>query len=63
VLAHAGCVGAGLLTAVVSGEISSSASFEAVLAVILSVDIGANYPLVVKNYTGDWLNFGLAAER
>jgi triose/dihydroxyacetone kinase / FAD-AMP lyase (cyclizing) len=61
--AHAGFVGAGLLTAAVSGEIFASPSVEAVLAAIMSVDSGAGCLLIVKNYTGDRLNFGLAAER
>jgi triose/dihydroxyacetone kinase / FAD-AMP lyase (cyclizing) len=61
--AHAGFVGAGLLTAAVSGEIFASPSVEAVLAAIMSVDTGAGCLLIVKNYTGDRLNFGLAAER
>jgi triose/dihydroxyacetone kinase / FAD-AMP lyase (cyclizing) len=60
---HAGFVGAGLLTAAVSGEIFASPSVEAVLAAIASVDTGAGCLLIVKNYTGDRLNFGLAAER
>ena len=60
---HAGFVGAGLLTAAVSGEIFASPSVEAVLAAIMSVDTGAGCLLIVKNYTGDRLNFGLAAER
>jgi len=61
--AHAGFVGTGMLTAAVSGEIFASPSAEAVLAAILSVTGGAGCLLVVKNYTGDRLNFGLAAER
>ena len=61
--AHAGFVGTGLLTAAVSGEIFASPSVEAVLAAIMSVDTGAGSLLIVKNYTGDRLNFGLAAER
>jgi dihydroxyacetone kinase len=60
---HAGFVGAGLLTAAVSGEIFASPSVEAVLAAIRSVDSGSGCLLIVKNYTGDRLNFGLAAER
>src|ERR1700753_3950583 len=60
---HAGFVGPGLLTAAVSGEIFASPSVEAVLAAIASVDTGAGCLLIVKNYTGDRLNFGLAAER
>ena len=61
--AHAGFVGSGLLTAAVSGEIFASPSVEAVLAAALSADTGAGCLFVVKNYTGDRLNFGLAAER
>jgi triose/dihydroxyacetone kinase / FAD-AMP lyase (cyclizing) len=61
--AHAGFVGTGLLTAAVSGEIFASPSVEAVLAAIMSVTGDAGCLLVVKNYTGDRLSFGLAAER
>jgi triose/dihydroxyacetone kinase / FAD-AMP lyase (cyclizing) len=61
--AHAGFVGAGLLTAAVSGEIFASPSVAAVLAGIRAVTGPAGCLLVVKNYTGDRLNFGLAAER
>lgn len=61
--AHAGFVGSGLLTAAVSGEIFASPSVEAVLAALLCADTGAGCLFVVKNYTGDRLNFGLAAER
>ncbi|MBV9593091.1 MAG: dihydroxyacetone kinase subunit DhaK [Actinobacteria bacterium] len=60
---HAGFVGSGLLTAAVSGEIFASPSVDAVLAAILAVTGDAGCLLVVKNYTGDRLNFGLAAER
>lgn len=61
--AHAGFVGAGMLTAAVCGEVFASPSVEAVLAGILSVSGEAGCLLIVKNYTGDRLNFGLAAER
>ncbi len=61
--AHAGFVGEGLLTAAVCGEIFASPSVDAVLAAILAVTGDAGCLLVVKNYTGDRLNFGLAAER
>lgn len=60
---HAGFVGRGLLTAAVSGEIFASPSVEAVLAAIRAVTGTPGCLLVVKNYTGDRLNFGLAAER
>jgi dihydroxyacetone kinase len=61
--AHAGFVGKGMLTAAVCGEVFASPSVEAVLAGILAVTGDAGCLLIVKNYTGDRLNFGLAAER
>ncbi|MEP1964374.1 dihydroxyacetone kinase subunit DhaK [Tateyamaria sp.] len=61
--AHAGFVGAGMLTAAVCGEVFASPSVDAVLAGILAVTGSAGCLLIVKNYTGDRLNFGLAAER
>ena len=61
--AHAGFVGAGMLTAAVCGDVFASPSVDAVLAGILAVTGPAGCLLVVKNYTGDRLNFGLAAER
>ncbi|GLQ81435.1 dihydroxyacetone kinase [Mesorhizobium huakuii] len=60
---HAGFVGKGLLTAAVSGEIFASPSVAAVLAAIRAVTGPAGCLLIVKNYTGDRLNFGLAAEK
>ncbi|WP_457585102.1 dihydroxyacetone kinase subunit DhaK [Ensifer canadensis] len=61
--AHAGFVGAGMLTAAVCGDVFASPSVDAVLAGILAVTGSAGCLLIVKNYTGDRLNFGLAAER
>ena len=61
--AHAGFVGEGMLTAAVCGDIFASPSVDAVLAAILAVTGPAGCVLIVKNYTGDRLNFGLAAER
>ena len=61
--AHAGFVGQGMLTAAVCGDIFASPSVDAVLAGILAVTGPAGCLLIVKNYTGDRLNFGLAAER
>ncbi len=60
---HAGFVGRGMLTAAVCGDIFASPSVDAVLAGILAVTGPAGCLLVLKNYTGDRLNFGLAAER
>ncbi|MEJ6747366.1 MAG: dihydroxyacetone kinase subunit DhaK [Yoonia sp.] len=61
--AHAGFVGSGMLTAAVCGDVFASPSVDAVLAAILAVTGPAGCLLIVKNYTGDRLNFGLAAER
>ncbi|HYO53631.1 dihydroxyacetone kinase subunit DhaL [Archangium sp.] len=60
--AHAGYVGAGMLHAAVAGDVFTSPSTDAVLAAIRAVAGPAGALLVVKNYTGDRLNFGLAAE-
>ena len=60
---HTGFVGNGMLTAAVCGEVFASPSVAAVLAGILSVTGSPGCLLIVKNYTGDRLNFGLAAER
>ncbi|XVV14312.1 dihydroxyacetone kinase subunit DhaL [Actinoplanes sp. CA-131856] len=60
--AHAGYVGAGMLTAAVSGEVFTSPSVDAVLEAIRAVGSPGGVLLIVKNYTGDRLNFGLAAE-
>ena len=61
--AHAGFVGKGMLTAAICGDVFASPSVDAVLAGILAVTGPAGCLLIVKNYTGDRLNFGLAAER
>ena len=60
--AHAGYVGAGMLTGAVAGEVFTSPSVDAVLDAIRAVASPAGVLLIVKNYTGDRLNFGLAAE-
>lgn len=61
--AHAGFVGKGMLTAAVSGEIFASPTSDAVLSAILAVTGPKGCLVIIKNYTGDRLNFGLAAER
>ncbi|MGX9243219.1 dihydroxyacetone kinase subunit DhaK [Pantoea dispersa] len=61
--AHAGFVGKGMLTAAVCGDIFASPSVDAVLNAIVNVTGEAGCLLIVKNYTGDRLNFGLAAEK
>ncbi|SCB56269.1 dihydroxyacetone kinase [Rhizobium aethiopicum] len=60
---HAGFVGRGMLTAAISGEIFASPSVDAVLTAIRAVTGPNGALLIVKNYTGDRLNFGLAAEK
>src|SRR6185503_13661558 len=60
--AHAGYVGEGMLTAAVAGEVFTSPSVDSVLAAIRASAGPAGAVLIVKNYTGDRLNFGLAAE-
>jgi dihydroxyacetone kinase len=60
--AHAGYVGPGMLTAAVAGAVFTSPSVDAVLKAILTIGGPAGVLLIVKNYTGDKLNFGLAAE-
>ncbi|PIJ50373.1 dihydroxyacetone kinase [Erwinia sp. OLTSP20] len=61
--AHAGFVGKGMLTAAVCGDIFASPSVDAVLSAIVNVTGEAGCLLIIKNYTGDRLNFGLAAEK
>ena len=61
--AHAGFVGEGMLTAAVCGEVFASPGVDAVLSAIVAVTGAPGCLLIVKNYTGDRLNFGLAAER
>lgn len=61
--AHAGFCGHGMLSAAVCGEVFASPSVQAVLEAIIASSGDAGCLLIVKNYTGDRLNFGLAAER
>ncbi len=60
--AHAGYVGNGMLSAAIAGDVFTSPSTDAVLAAIRAAAGPAGALLIVKNYTGDRLNFGLAAE-
>ncbi|NXL69300.1 TKFC cyclase, partial [Leptocoma aspasia] len=63
--AHAGYVGKGMLTGVVAGAVFASPSVGSILAAIRAVAQAgaAGILLIVKNYTGDRLNFGMALER
>ena len=62
---HAGFVGKGMLTAAVAGAVFTSPPTKSVLAAIRAVGLenSGGTLLIVKNYTGDRLNFGFAAER
>jgi dihydroxyacetone kinase-like protein len=59
---HAGYVGAGMLDAAVPGPVFTSPTPDAILAATQAVDGGAGVLHIVKNYTGDVLNFETAAE-
>ncbi|NXQ35353.1 TKFC cyclase, partial [Alaudala cheleensis] len=63
--AHAGYVGKGMLTGVVAGTVFASPSVGSILTAIRAVAQAgaAGILLIVKNYTGDRLNFGMALER
>ncbi|GBR21740.1 dihydroxyacetone kinase subunit DhaK [Asaia spathodeae] len=61
--AHAGFVGKGMLTGAVCGQLFASPGVDAILAAIRAVTGEAGCLLIVKNYTGDRLNFGIAAEQ
>ncbi|KAK7044661.1 dihydroxyacetone kinase [Favolaschia claudopus] len=60
---HAGFVGEGMLSAAVCGNIFASPSSSQVRRGIDLVENDAGTLILVKNYTGDILNFGLAAEQ
>ncbi|MDP9303639.1 MAG: dihydroxyacetone kinase subunit DhaK [Actinomycetota bacterium] len=59
---HGGFVGAGMLDAACPGEIFTSPVPDQMLAATKAVDGGAGVVHIVKNYTGDVMNFKLAAE-
>ena len=59
---HAGYVGKGMLAGAIAGDVFTSPSVDAVLAGIKAIAGPRGAVLIVKNYTGDRLNFGLAAE-
>lgn len=60
--AHAGYVGEGMLDAAVAGEVFTSPTPDQVFEAIKAVDGGAGVLLIIKNYTGDVMNFEMAAE-
>ncbi|MGH3497985.1 MAG: dihydroxyacetone kinase subunit DhaK [Nocardioidaceae bacterium] len=59
---HGGFVGPGMLDAAVCGEVFTSPTPEPILAATTAVDGGAGVLHIVKNYTGDVMNFEMAAE-
>src|SRR4051795_1511557 len=59
---HAGFVGLGMLDAACPGEVFTSPVPDQILAATKAADTGAGVVHVVKNYTGDVMNFQLAAE-
>lgn len=59
---HGGFVGSGMLDAACPGEVFTSPVPEQMLAATKAVDGGAGVVHIVKNYTGDVMNFKLAAE-
>jgi len=59
---HGGFVGKGMLDAACPGEVFTSPTPDQMLEATKSVDGGAGVLHIVKNYTGDVLNFEMAAE-
>lgn len=61
--AHAGYVGKGMLSGAVAGSVFASPPVAVILHLIRHVTGPKGCLVIVKNYTGDCLNFGLAVER
>lgn len=59
---HGGYVGKGMLDGAVAGEVFTSPTPDQVFEAIKAVDGGAGVLLIIKNYTGDIMNFEMAAE-
>jgi dihydroxyacetone kinase-like protein len=59
---HGGFVGAGMLDAACPGEVFTSPTPDQMLEATKAVDGGAGVVHIVKNYTGDVMNFDMAAE-
>lgn len=60
--AHAGYVGEGMLDAAVAGDVFTSPTPDAIFEAVKAVDSGNGVLLIIKNYTGDLMNFEMAAE-
>ncbi|KAK6333356.1 hypothetical protein TWF718_011170 [Orbilia javanica] len=61
--AHAGFVGNGMLDIAVAGDIFASPSAAQILVGLKAIKGSKGTLMIVKNYTGDKLNFGLAAQK
>lgn len=59
---HAGFVGKGMLSAAVCGEVFTSPTPDQVLEGIKAADTGAGVMLIIKNYSGDVMNFEMAKD-
>jgi dihydroxyacetone kinase-like protein len=59
---HAGFVGHGMLDAACPGQVFTSPTPDQMLAAAQSVHTGAGVLFIVKNYSGDMMNFQMAAE-
>lgn len=59
---HAGFVGKGMLSAAVCGQIFTSPTPDQIYAAIKAVDQGKGVFLVIKNYSGDVMNFDMAKD-
>src|SRR6202008_4520067 len=59
---HAGYVGYGMLDAACPGQVFTSPTPDQMLAAAEASDTGAGVLFVVKNYSGDLMNFEMAAE-
>jgi phosphoenolpyruvate---glycerone phosphotransferase subunit DhaK len=59
---HAGFVGYGMLDAACPGQVFTSPTPDQMLAAAAAIDGGAGILFIVKNYTGDVMNFEMAAE-
>ena len=60
--AHAGYVGPGMLDAAVSGNVFASPGPDAITEGIRKADGGAGVLMIIKNYSGDIMNFEMAGE-
>lgn len=60
--AHAGYVGEGMLDAAVAGAVYTSPASDAILEGIRAIATDQGVLMVIKNYTGDVMNFEMAAE-